>query len=121
MVNAPNGINARANRFWKAILRDYELRSDEMERLEVVCREMTIIDELEAVVQREGYMAIGSAGQRVVHPAVAEMRQHRTLLLSALKSLGIDDAGGGETDGEVSAKNRAAAQSRWSKEYGAAS
>lgn len=121
---APVGLSKRANRRWNDIVTRYELRPDELRVLEDACREMDIIDALNETVASEGLLATGSMGQVVVHPAVQEVRQHRTVLASLLRLLGLpDEEEGAATKGEepVSAAARRAAKSRWTVHYGEAS
>lgn len=69
-----------------------------------------LIAQLEGVVTQEGAMSTGSAGQRIVHPAVPELRQQRALLMRLLGQLNF-----GDTSSSISAGARHAANARWGK------
>ena len=102
-------------RLWKQIVtsKRYELRPDELLVLEHACREADLIDEL-ALAQRGAPMTVrGSQGQQVIHPLIAELRQHRATLNTLLKTLNLPDEGAGAETRSTAA--RSAAQSRWSK------
>lgn len=120
---APAGLSKRANKRWNEVVTRWDLRPDELRVLEDACWEMDIVDSLEALVASEGLTATGSMGQVVIHPAVQEVRQHRSILASLLRSLKLpDDAAkpAEETKGERSSAARAAARSRWTVHHGAA-
>lgn len=120
---APMGLGPRGLKFWHEVNEQYVLRSDELRVLEDACREMAIIDEMNKELSRVGVWMEGAAGQQRMNPLVAELRQHRMVLLSALRQLKLPDGEDGrgrvETPEEISAKARRAAHSRWSRVYGA--
>ncbi len=85
--------------------------------LHELCRTLDVLDDLAAVVQRDGPMALGSTGQVVAHPAVQEARLQRLVLarLAAVLCLPDPDSqperpGGYQTASE---RGRHAAQRRW--------
>jgi uncharacterized protein with von Willebrand factor type A (vWA) domain len=82
----------------------------EEELIERACQTAELIAQLEEVVAQEGTMSTGSAGQRIVHPAVPEIRQQRALLMRLLGQLNF-----GDTSSSISAGARHAANVRWNK------
>ena len=113
---APSGLRAGGKRVWTEVSNEYELRVDELDILEDVCREVDMIAALERELKKSGLMATGSMGQPVVNPLVAELRQHRATkksLWSALKLPSSD----GESEVSVNAQ-RQGGYSRWAAAYG---
>lgn len=115
---APAGLGASGKALWKGVVSKYELRVDELQMLEDMARSADAIAGLQKVINKEGYMAAGSMGQDVVHPAVQEIRQQRNTLRQLSQRLDLPDADtGGRTttkDGKRTAKATNAARVRWS-------
>lgn len=111
---APAGLSERARKFWRDSVGLYEFRLDELLTLEQACREIDLIDRMESLLAGSKTLIVaGSMGQKVTHPHLSEIRQHRTTLNSLLKALGMVDA---VAEGEErSSKARAAANARWSR------
>lgn len=113
---APKGLSKPGAALWRDVLGKYELRVDEHRILEDACRERDLIARMEDQLADAPLMVAGSMGQLVLHPMVGELRQHRATFATLMRQLKLpDDAAGSDQGGELSAKNRAAAQSRWSK------
>lgn len=102
----------RGRRFWSGVVGAYEFRPDEHELLAEACRMLDLADELREAVGREGLTAVGSKGQTVAHPLLAELRSVRAELRLVFRQLGLPDAAG-ETDASRSA--RRAAGARWGR------
>lgn len=108
----------RGERFAAAVRDEYELGTDEEELVTEAARTLDLIDRLEAVVAADGPMSKGSTGQVVVHPAVAEARQARVVLVRLLGSLGLalaEDPGLGRPT-PAQQRGRVAASARWGRE-----
>lgn len=89
----PVGLLGSAD-VWDSVTDKYELRRDELRLLEDACREMDLIDRMTAELADRDFFTVGSMGQPVVSPLVAEVRQHRMTLTSLLRALKLpDDAG----------------------------
>lgn len=58
---------------------DWELDSRDLTSLAVACHATDRAMQLEKCVSADGPMVVGSTGQPVVHPAIAEIRQQRAL------------------------------------------
>ncbi|MFI6369251.1 hypothetical protein ACIBG0_41930 [Nocardia sp. NPDC050630] len=89
------------------------MRPDELRVLREAAREVDLIDALELALSKDSIMILGSVGQRVVHPRVTELRQHRVTLAGLLRQLRLPDAGGESEKDSRSTAARAAANARW--------
>lgn len=114
---APTGLKAKGKRLWSDVTGSYQLRSDELDILEDVCREADLIDKIEQALASADFMVTGSQGQMVVNPLIAEARQHRATKMSLWKRLDLPDPVASED--APSNQQRAAAQSRWASAHGA--
>lgn len=113
----PDGLGVSGSRLWAEIAGPgkYVLRPDELRTLEAACRATDRIAAME--LERDGKVtALGSMGQVVVHPLVAEIRATEAQVASLLAKLKLPD----EDAGEQVSQQRAAAQSRWAQAHGAA-
>lgn len=115
---APAGLKAKGKRLWSEVTGAYQLRSDELDVLEDVCREADLIDKIEQELASADLMTTGSMGQIVVNPLIAEARQHRATKMSLWKRLALPDPVASEVPA-ASNQQRAAAQSRWAASHGA--
>ena len=112
---APKGLEKSGAALWRDVTSKYELRADERCILEDACRERDLLTRLESGLSGADLIVKGSQGQDVINPIVSELRQHRATFASLMRQLKLPDEGGSsDTGGELSAKNRAAAQARWS-------
>lgn len=113
-VPVPASLGDAGASLWKQVTGKYELRADELVVLEAACRASDRVVAMEA--ERDGaVMTVGSMGQPIVHPLIAEVRAHEAQVASLLGKLKLPD----ET-GEAGATNqqRGAAQSRWASAHG---
>lgn len=111
----PAGMREKGTRLWQEVTSGYKLRSDELDVLEDVCREADLIDKIERELESADLMVVGSQGQFVVNPLIAEARQHRATKMSLWKRLALPDpVAQAETN-----QQRSAAQSRWAAAHGA--
>lgn len=111
----PTNLGPKSRRLWRDVAAKYDLRPDECRLLEDSCREVDLIERLEAALVDAPLMERGSQGQMVASPLVSELRQHRSVLAGLFRALKLPDESGrrGESAEEISAKARAAARSRW--------
>lgn len=113
---APAGLARSGSALWSQVVGRWDLRPDELRVLEDACREADLIDTLNRTLVGDDVMVKGSMGQPVLNPLIAEIRQHRATLAGLLRGLKLpDDAASSEHGGELSAKNREAANARWSR------
>ena len=109
---APVGLGAAGQALWRDLAGEYELELHEVPLLAQAARLADVIAALDAVVAADGPMSVGSAGQPVVHPAVAEARQTRIALARLLGQVGFPSESG---PAMTAAQRRAtaAARTRW--------
>lgn len=112
---APSGLISRAGEFWERIQAEFEPSDAETELLVEVVQTITEIDSLKAALTADGVSVQGSMGQKRVHPAVNEIRQHRMSLARLLKQLDLSEE---EPETEATKAARRAAQARWSQSRG---
>ncbi len=111
----------RGRRLWREVLADFDLTAAETLVLREAARILDRIDDLAAVVESAGLMAEGSAGQIVVHPAVAECRMQQAQLGRLLGQLGFERADKDQSnagDGLLSlssVRGSRAASARWAR------
>jgi hypothetical protein len=84
----PDGLQTSGRRLWRSIMADYELEQHERELLRQACRTADLLDDLQAVLDRDGPMADSSQGIRA-HPAATEARQQRIVLARLLAALQV--------------------------------
>lgn len=113
-IKPPTGLKARGKRSWNAVSSKYQLRADELDILEDICREIDMIDWLERSLKGAPLTVRGSQGQEVINPMISELRQHRATKKSLWAALKLPDD---EVAGSVN-QQRDAAKSRWAQEYG---
>jgi len=88
---APEGLGSRGRAFWDEVTSSYDVELDARITLAEACRTLDTLDALAAIVDTEGPMSTGSAGQSTVHPALAEHRAQTASLLALLKKLDLED------------------------------
>jgi hypothetical protein len=75
----PKGTKVNGAKLWHDVVDRYELEQHELALLREMTRTVDLLDELHAIVQREGTIVDGPHGSRA-HPAVVEARQARIAL-----------------------------------------
>lgn len=113
-LEPPEGLGDKALVVWSEIAGNYELRIDELRVLEDACREIDLIERLEAELVHAELMVTGSMGQPVASPLVQELRQHRGVLARLLGWLKLPDEEA-PAKGNTSASARQAAMARWGR------
>lgn len=91
-----------------------DLSGPELSALEHACQLQSVADHLDDVARGAAYVATGSQGQEILHPAVAEARLTRTAAAAILARLTV-------TSGRVQTSTeraRAAARARWGSRGG---
>ena len=118
---APSGMGEKALKLWHAVADNYILRPDEYRVLEDACRQTAIVDALERELVGADLVMRGSMGQPVANPLLSEIRQHRNVIASLLRQLGLPNEPAGEvTEISRSVQARDAAKSRWTVAHGKA-
>lgn len=111
----PRHLGTKAQKFWRDVTGEYTLRADELLVLEDACREIDLIEQLEAAQREETFVAAGYNGQPVAAPLLGEIRAHRALFAQLLRQLKLPDEGGQSAGGDASANARKAAAARWQR------
>lgn len=96
--NPPSGTGRSGRRLWRSIVAVYELNEHELALLRQAARTADVVDDLQAVVDREGALTTTRLGETKAHPALVELRQQRLVLarlLAALR-LPVDDPASGQ-------------------------
>jgi hypothetical protein len=75
--NPPAGTKASGRRLWRSVLVEYDCEEHELALLREMVRTVDKLDELAAVVDRDGVMVPGPGLTTRVHPALVEARQLR--------------------------------------------
>lgn len=107
----PAHLGPGGSAMWAKVTDTYGLRPDELRLLEDSCREIDMIDRLEAEQRDKPLTVKGSQGQIVASPLVSEVRQHRTVLRALFAQLKLPDDGAAAN--ATSDAARKAADSRW--------
>lgn len=110
----PANLGNRASQLWTDITGRWELRPDELFVLTEACREVDLIERMEAHQRDNGLIGTGSMGQPVAAPMIAELRQHRAMVANLLKALRLPDDSPGASDTETERKRRGA-NARWGR------
>ena len=111
--HAPKGLGAAGKRLWRDVTGKYELRPDELRVLESACRTVDMIGQLEDALVDEPATVLGSKGQVIAHPLIAEVRMQRMAFAQLLRSLKLPDEG---SSGAAVNQQRSAARERWMRE-----
>lgn len=92
----PKGTGPSGRVLWTDVLGKYELEEHEQALLREAVRSVDQLDELHAIVKRDGTIINGPSGPRM-HPAAVEARQLRIALarvIAALRLPADDDTNG---------------------------
>lgn len=113
----PASLGEQGSALWLEITGGYSLRPDEVRMLVDACREADLVERLEIELRDSPLMVVGSQGQLVSSPLVSEVRQHRSVVASLLKSLKLPDSSVGDQQKSQLASDQArtAARARWDR------
>lgn len=84
----PSNLKNGGRKLWKSVTDDYELGQHELTILLEASRTVDALEDLEAIVRKEGVTAVTPQGVRA-HPALVELRQQRVTLAKLVASLRI--------------------------------
>lgn len=117
---APKGLAPPGRKLWRELLTlfpdGWTADARDLALLAEAARLRDQVAALDEIVGRDGLMALGSTGQRVVHPAVLEARQARALLARLLGQLDVPDGEEEAAATPQTVRARRAAQARWQAE-----
>ena len=86
----PEGLLEGGQRLWVSTLAAFELAEHEQIMLKEACRTVDLLDQLQALIDRDGPVLPWGEGTRA-NPAAVEARQHRIALARLVASIGIPD------------------------------
>ena len=86
-----DGIGPRGRRAWRDLVSRYEFDDDEVDILRELARCVDRLDLLDAEIVENGMTSLGSMGQVVANPALAEARQQQALLVRLRKALRLTE------------------------------
>jgi len=112
MKEAPEHLNGRARKFWRAVTADYPLGPDHAELLLRLGEAVTRLDAMRATLDTEGLTSPDRFGQARAHPLVVAEIQTRAQVARMLDQLGLEDDKGAP---EIRAGASALARKRWSR------
>ncbi|MEZ5116174.1 MAG: hypothetical protein R2737_07890 [Candidatus Nanopelagicales bacterium] len=118
----PKGLGDAGRSLWRSITTEvhdagFELDGRECATLAAACRQADDIAALEAVIDRDGLVVLGAAGQPRLSAAVTEVRQGRLALAKMLGELALPDEDG-VTRTQSQARAARAANARWDRFQG---
>lgn len=115
---APEGLKDEGTELWIRVNTEFDMLQEpqKLAILEQAARTVDQIALLEEAREQAPLTAKGSAGQLVIHPLIAEIRQQRGSLNSLMKSLGLPESDEDTLDRAArhSAAGKTAAKARWS-------
>jgi hypothetical protein len=101
---APKDTRASGKRLWSSILAEYELEEHELALLREMVRTVDQLDQLQAIIDRDGLLVTGQGLGKKVHPAVVEARQLRIALARLAAALRLP--AGDEESGDAKVGTR---------------
>lgn len=99
----PKSLRRSGKALWRAVTRDFDLEEHELVLLREACRTSDSLDDLQALLEREGLTTISPQGVRV-HPALVELRQQRIAFARIMTALRVptgEDSGREQVRGGV--------------------
>ncbi len=109
----PAGFAARGRKFWRETVAKYDLSASELLILQEVCRVLGRLDELATVVESDGATTVGSKGQVVAHPCLAEARGQQLVLHRLISALALPDEAAAAVPSAPTLRAKKAAAVRW--------
>lgn len=107
------GFGVRGTGFWGRVTVEFDLSDPELELLAETCRCLDRLELLDEAVRADGAMVVGSAGQMVLNPAVAEARLQGVALHRLIAALALPDEDGQSVPSTSTVRARKAATARW--------
>lgn len=101
----PAGTKVNGLRLWRDVLGAFELDEHETAVLREVVRCVDQLDELAAIVGRDGPIVAGEKGPKA-HPALVESRQMRIVLARLLAALRLPEGEEAALSGQVRRRQR---------------
>ncbi len=116
---APKTLGPAGKRIWTALHDelpdDWIFDGRELVNLESAGALRDVLEDLRAAVKADGVLVTGSTGQKVIHPALPEIRQTAQAIARHLGQLELPSEETGKPETAASARGRKAAKVRWDK------
>lgn len=90
MKRAPQNLSKESRKFWKEILKIYELQPHHEKNLEAACRCWDRVLEARLRVETEGAYFKDRFGQVKAHPALEIEAKNKNLFMRLIRELGLD-------------------------------
>ncbi len=123
----PSGLKSAGGKLWDSLVDEFEFSEapEALFTLGEICREADLIARLQKTIdEADSLTTTDRYGRESALSALSEVRQHRQLLNSLIKSLNLPSAEGSdyEANGKLtrSAAGRRAAAARWGSRGGVA-
>jgi hypothetical protein len=88
----PGGLGVRGSRVWIELQRvGGPFEPNDAEMVLEACRTLDVIEQLAAAVDADGLFTTGSQGQRVMNPALAELRQQQAAFGKLLAGVSLPE------------------------------
>jgi Phage terminase, small subunit len=116
-MRQPPGLSAAGARLWEqmkaALPEGWTYDEREQAILERACRQADDLAELEKAIKRDGVVANGSQGQKVLNGLVSEARQARVVIARLLGEVTLPDETAEKPQTAASRRGQKAANTRW--------
>ncbi len=110
----PRGLGAAGRHLWRCITAGFEFDEHELVALLLAARQLDDVARLEELLDRDGLVVPGSAGQPRINGVVSELRMSRLAAAKLLAGLGLPVEGEEPSTATPAARRaRRAAQARW--------
>ena len=90
LAACPSTLGDHGRKFWRTILKGYELKPEELIILETVCMNLDEYHNCREILSREGYVISSSRGNKFRPEVVAGKEAYRSFLMGC-KFLHIDE------------------------------
>lgn len=106
----PRGLGDAGKKLWNRIASQWEVDGREYLLLDQAARTADLIVELERLLESDGPVTVGSAGQPKLNSVIGELRAQRAILERLLQGLSLP----AEQDApRISRRHQRAAERRW--------
>jgi P27 family predicted phage terminase small subunit len=90
MMRTPRGLQPETARWWREIVRTYELEAHHLRLLEAACRAWDRASLARQVLEEQGMTYTGAEGQPRMRPEVQIERQSLLAFARLVRELGLD-------------------------------
>lgn len=90
LPRAPQHLSEPARRWWRSVVRDYDLESHELQLLTAAAECLDRVEECRAIIDKEGLTYVDRFGQPKPRPEISIERLQRLAFARLVKSLDLD-------------------------------